>query len=90
MNKEQIDEWKDHPVTEAFFNKIAEARLEILHNWGNGIYTGETGDATIQLNANAIGQLSGFDQIIEILAEMAGETDEEQREPDPYSASHYT
>ena len=50
---------------------------DIKDAWANGNYTGESAEATLQLNAEAIGKVSTCESIIEFIETEGGDEDVE-------------
>ena len=57
--------------------QIVERLEDLKDNWVNGDYTGETVEATIQLNSEALGKAQAYADILLILEEMTEDDEEE-------------
>lgn len=63
-----LDEWKEwklHPVTHEFFNSVKARIEEKKSDWANGAFTGESLDASMQKNAEAIGAVIALADLLE-------------------------
>ena len=76
--REQVKHWMGNSVTKWLFDSLAEDRTFIMESWANGVFTGESVEATSQLIAMALGQLDSIDQIIEKIDELLEEDDERE------------
>lgn len=66
MKEEEWQEWKVHPGTKEFFEHLKEVREGLREGWSRGQFTGETGDKTLQMNAEAIGRVAMIDYLIDL------------------------
>lgn len=73
----QWQEWSHHPVTKAWKALIAEDIEAIKAAWANGSYTSETEGATVQANAQAIGQVQALASLMDRITEL------QEQQPDP-------
>lgn len=71
--RQERESWLAHPCTRAFIHTIQGDVLDILESWGNGNYTTETVDGTIQLNSNAIGQYTAASSMLDWVEGIADE-----------------
>lgn len=56
VNKEEWNEWLQHPVTVAFREHLASLKERIKEDWAAGFFTDESSEGTAQKNAVALGQ----------------------------------
>lgn len=68
--------WHRNPLTLVFLRGLQEDRLRILEAWGRKVYTGESADQTLQLNAKGLAQIETIDQILDNLEETREEAAE--------------
>jgi hypothetical protein len=73
MLKEELREWKQHPVTQHFLSLIQQSRQETMEAWANKAYVGETAEATLAANTAALGGMQVLDQVIELIDSMGSE-----------------
>lgn len=70
----EFKEWLEHPVTIAFRAALKQRADDYAKGWEGGSFTDASGDATIQLNSKAIGNVQalravlemGYDDIVEM------------------------
>ena len=60
------NEWLAHPVTVRLNRYLRQQRQELMEQWAQGNFTSDRGEATLQLNANAIGQCEVLSSIIDL------------------------
>lgn len=58
LNKEQWQSWREHPVTQFFFQKIQERREEVIQRVA---YTGDLSDHAMTL---AVGQVGAYTHVM--------------------------
>lgn len=63
-------EWAHHPVTLEYLSTLKEARHDRLEAWAKGNYTHETQGGTIQVNAQAIGEVGVLTQLVDQIEEL--------------------
>jgi hypothetical protein len=72
--REQIERWLNDHVTEYVMETyFVQARQDIMEQWANGDFTGESSEATAQLNAKALGQVDQIDQTILSISDLIQE-----------------
>ena len=71
ISAEQFAEWKEHPVTKEIFSEIRKCRDEIKEQLANGNTIGADAEATHGFTNRAVGQLIGFEQLLNISYEAA-------------------
>lgn len=81
--REQIERWFNDHVTEYVMETyFVQARQDIMEQWANGDFTGESSEATAQLNAKALGQVDQIDQTIMSISDLIQEEREDERSED--------
>lgn len=73
MTPQEIQSWKQHPVTEAFIAALDERKRTLQDSWSAGQFTGKSTDETAQMNAKAIGQVQMLDDILQSIEDMGHE-----------------
>lgn len=69
LNRQEILDWKNNPVTKAFFDQLEDDRDRIANEVIEGAYTGATVDETAQLIAREIGRAQAIQNILEFSIE---------------------
>lgn len=59
-------EWKQHPVTKAFFAYITLKREEGKERWADGNFTQPDAHGTVQQNSASIGTVKAFKDLLEL------------------------
>lgn len=65
LTEEEVLEWKSHQVTKEWFKYLKRLREDMKDAWSNGVFTGESSEATAQLNANALGKIQMLADLLE-------------------------
>lgn len=65
LSEDEVLEWKKHQVTREWFRYLRRLREDTKEAWSNGVFTGESSEATAQLNANALGKIQLLLDLIE-------------------------
>lgn len=65
LTEEEVLEWKTHQVTKEWFKYLKRLREDVKEAWSNGVFTGESSEATAQLNAKALGKIQMLSDLIE-------------------------
>lgn len=65
LTDEEVLEWKSHQVTKEWFKYLKRLREDMKDAWSNGVFTGESSEATAQLNANALGKIQMLADLLE-------------------------
>ena len=76
VNKADRVGWLSHPCGRALAIVIRACIEEQKENWANGTHTGDSIEATMQLNAEAIGFVKGVDSIAEWLGTLPFDVEE--------------
>jgi hypothetical protein len=63
---EQYDDWLSHPVTVRLNQYLRAKKQEFLEAWGDGRFTAESDTGTLQLNANALGQVEILTRLLDL------------------------
>jgi hypothetical protein len=58
-----------HPVTVALNRYLRGKKQEFLEAWGDGRFTAESDAGTLQLNANALGQVEILNRLLDLQPE---------------------
>ena len=66
ITKEQFMEWKEHPVTKEVFNEIKELTNVLTKKLTSGQTIEYNAEATHGLTNRLVGQLEGFNQLLNI------------------------
>jgi len=66
MTNNEWIEWKNHPVTNEWFDYISRLREKVKEEWANGTYTGTYDSETLQRNSAAIGQASLLMALVDV------------------------
>jgi hypothetical protein len=69
ISQEEIQGWKNHPVTKEYFKMMKQLREELLEQWANSNFTAETSEGTAQLNAKALGKVQLLDELLDFYIE---------------------
>lgn len=69
MEPETRAEWKHHPVTQELIKELRASQETLKEEWANGKYTHTDEGATIQLNAERIGQHNALQSILDFIQE---------------------
>lgn len=73
MTPQEIQSWKQHPVTEAFIAVLDGRKRTLQDSWSAGQFTGNSTDETAQMNAKAIGQVQMLEDILQSIEDMGHE-----------------
>lgn len=73
MTPQEIQSWKQHPVTDEFVSILEERRRDLQDSWSAGQFTGKSTDETAQMNAKAIGQVQMLEDILQSIEDMGRE-----------------
>lgn len=65
LSETEVLEWKKHQVTKEWFKYLRGLREDMKEAWSNGVFTGESSEATAQLNANALGKIQMLADLLE-------------------------
>lgn len=65
LTEEEVLEWKAHQVTKEWFKYLRRLREDIKEAWSNGVFTGESSEATAQLNASALGKIQMLSDLLD-------------------------
>lgn len=65
--------WLQHPCTRAFIHTMQGDVVDILEGWGNGNYTTESVEGTMQLNSEALGQYKAAGSMLDWVEGIADE-----------------
>jgi len=57
LTQNDYSEWIKHPATEEFFKFLDKVKSELLEDWSNSAFVGESADITIQRNSHALGEV---------------------------------
>ena len=77
ISRDEMHSWKEHPCTRALLSTL-EGDLEVLkEGWASGDFTGETSDATLQVNSCQIGTAQALTKLIDFIRSLAKREDEE-------------
>lgn len=61
---EEWKEWKNHPVTQAWFKEMARMVEERKSNWSNSLYQQDNEYLTKQNNAFVLGEVSVLNSLL--------------------------
>ena len=65
LSEEEVLEWKTHQVTKEWFKYLRGLREDMKEAWSNGVFTGESSEATAQMNAQALGKIQMLADLLE-------------------------
>ena len=82
---EEARGWASMGVGKFHKAQIIERLEDLKDNWVNGDYTGETTEATIQMNSEALGKAQAYADTLLTIEEMTTD-DEEDEKADQYKA----
>jgi hypothetical protein len=60
-------EWAHHPVTIEFIELLKTSRQDTMVAWAREAFVGQTGEATLQANAKALGGANAIEQVIDMV-----------------------
>jgi len=75
IQEHEFNEWKTHPVTEAFFEILKKWREDQKEVWASGAFTAETKYGTDILNAQAVAYCKTLEVISDIQFEQLQESE---------------
>ena len=67
-------EWVQHPVTQELIKELLGDLSNLKEAWGDGVYTTESIEGTVQQNAKALGKVEAVGDILSWIEE-GGEDD---------------
>ena len=76
----QVREWKEHSVTKILLMFLEGTHEGIKDSWADGSFTGESSEATAQLNSRALGYIQGFNAVAMLVEDIGEPKDEETTE----------
>jgi len=83
---EEVRGWLDMGVGRYHLNQLRNRLNECMDNWANNLYTGNTPEETLQMNAKALGEVQTLADIISTLEEMTkDEPDEDTTDNDDFT-----
>lgn len=65
VGKNEIEAWYRHPITQALRFSLMGDFMGLYDSWGNGEFTKESSDGTVQANAKALGQVQAIESMID-------------------------
>jgi len=66
ITEPEFKDWLDHPVTRRVKSMLEKKQIGIMKAWAAGNLTAAEGDATLQMNAKAIGQCDSIDFVLNL------------------------
>lgn len=66
LTKEELDEWKSHPVTREVMKGIRNNYEDIKNQWSSGTYNSDDPMITHTANISALSQLRALEQLMDI------------------------
>ena len=70
IEKEDVVVWLSNPCTKEVIAQLYEERQYILEQWAQGQFTGESSEATAQLNAEMLGRIKAIDMHLSLYQEI--------------------
>lgn len=67
VTKEEVGQWRDHPVTRALLADMVSRQTEAAQIWANKGYQRETAEATAMANSEALGGMQVLQSMVEFL-----------------------
>lgn len=77
VDKAEIQAWLRHPVTQALRNSLNGDFMALYDSWGNGEFTNEKVDITVQMNAKALGQVTAIESMVDWMDTLLVEEESE-------------
>lgn len=81
ISRAQFEEWKEHPVTIDFYEKIEEIKKQLLENISSGLTIAHRADITHGLTNRMVGHIEGLDQLINATYDDDEEKPNESEQP---------
>ena len=63
VSSDEVDAWKEHPVTKAVFDMLERRMYELQAEWANGKFLSENPSVTQLQNAKAVGALEVYREL---------------------------
>jgi hypothetical protein len=73
INKEELEEWLTHPVTQEVKRTLKVWQQVLMEQWASGAFTDMSQFGTAILNAKAIGQFEALARVLDISLDQLGE-----------------
>ena len=77
---EEWQSWLGQKTGQYFIEMLNNKMADIQDDWANGIFTDVSADTTFQLNANGLGRLEAYGDIIITLEELKDGSSEDEDE----------
>lgn len=66
LTEKDFQEWKVHPTTVEFFKFLEALKREVMSDWADSHFVGESSDETVQRNSHALGEVFVLDKLIKV------------------------
>lgn len=66
LTSPEWESWKQEPATKVWFEFLKKLIAVSKEEWTLGHFTSERGDATLQLNAEAIGRVNALKRLLDV------------------------
>lgn len=73
VKKEEWEEWKVSPVTQAYHKFLRRAQGSLMEQWAAKAFQGETRDEVLTLNAAALGEFEAYKRLVDLDYEQFSE-----------------
>lgn len=65
VDRSEVETWLKHPCTQALRYALMGDFMGLYDSWGNGEFTKESVDGTVQSNAKALGQVQAIESMVD-------------------------
>jgi len=72
MDKEQYQDWKNHPLTKKYLQFLQDKRQELMEDWAEGKYSLQTTEQSALKTSEAMGRAQCLQDLVELEDDYIG------------------